>query len=72
MNKHPADIILEYLKAKSQPIGDNIIARETGISKSVVEYWITEMERMKPLWIRSRHWLRRQQTHRRDQHLAQL
>jgi hypothetical protein len=51
MNKHPADIILEYIRVKNHPVGDSIIAKETGITKSVVEYWITEMERLKPLWI---------------------
>ncbi|MCW3082480.1 hypothetical protein [Segetibacter sp.] len=51
MKKHPADIILDFILLKENLVGDSIISKETGINRNVVEYWIVEMERLKPAWI---------------------
>lgn len=51
MKKHPADIILDFILLKENLVGDSIISKETGINRNVVEYWIVEMERLKPSWI---------------------
>jgi hypothetical protein len=51
MTRHPADIILDNILLKDHLVGDSIISKETGINSSLVEYWIVEMERLKPAWI---------------------